>query len=133
MKVICINGFNGKFSKDGVIEGKEYEGTFGPIQEGRLGVWIIEGIRGTVYPEYMFEDADRVVTFSRDSKAINEGFAFEIPKSAGKKVKVLMTDLAEGKWTISNARRKVVTTEDVKADSGVLYFSAEPGKYSLTR
>lgn len=77
--------------------------------------------------------ADRVVMFSRDNKAITEGFVFEIPKSAGKKVKVLMTDLAEGKWTISNARRKVVTTEDVKADSGVLYFTAEPGKYSLTR
>ena len=77
--------------------------------------------------------ADRVVTFSRDSKAINEEFAFEIPKSSGKKVKVLVTDLAEGKWTILNVRKKVVTTEDVKADSGVLYFSAEPGKYSLTR
>ena len=65
MKVICINGFNGKFSKDGVIEGKEYEGTFGPIQEGRLGVWTIEGIRGTVFPEYMFGDADRVATFEK--------------------------------------------------------------------
>ena len=65
MKVICINGLNGKFSKDGVIEGKEYEGTFGPIQEGRLGVWTIEGIRGTVFPEYMFGDADRVATFEK--------------------------------------------------------------------
>lgn len=65
MKVICINDCNGKFYKDGVIEGKDYEGTFGPIQEGRLGVWIIEGIRGIVYPEYMFEDAARVVTFEK--------------------------------------------------------------------
>ena len=65
MKVICINGFNGKFSKDGVIEGKEYEGTFGPIEEGRLGVWTIEGIQGIVYPGYMFEDADRVATFEK--------------------------------------------------------------------
>lgn len=77
--------------------------------------------------------ADRVVTFSRDSKTITEGFAFEIPKSAGKNVKVLITDLAEGKWTISNAKKKVVATDDVKADSGVLYFTAEPGKYSLAR
>ena len=65
MKVMCINDFDGKFRKDGVIEGKEYEGTFGPIQEGRLGVWTIEGIRGTVFPGYMFEDADRVVTFEK--------------------------------------------------------------------
>lgn len=65
MKVICINDCNGMFHKDGVIEGKEYEGTFGPIQEGRLGVWTIEGIRGTVFPEYMFGDADRVATFEK--------------------------------------------------------------------
>lgn len=65
MKVICINDCNGKFYKEGVIEGKEYEGTFGPIQEGRLGVWIIEGIRGIVFPGYMFEDVDRVVTFEK--------------------------------------------------------------------
>ena len=65
MKVICINDFNGQFSKDGIIEGKEYEGTFGPIQEGRLGVWTIEGIEGIVFPGYMFEDVDRVVTFEK--------------------------------------------------------------------
>ena len=80
MKVICINGFNGKFSKDGVIEGKEYEGTFGPIQEGRLGVWTIEGIDGIVYPGYMFEDADRVYTFEKMMNEIEDGFVFKNTK-----------------------------------------------------
>ena len=76
MKVICINDCNGKFSKDGVIEGKEYEGSFGPIQEGRPGVWTIEGIDGIVYPGYMFEDADRVFTFEQMMDEIEDGFVF---------------------------------------------------------
>ena len=81
MKVICINDCNGKFYKDGVIEGKEYEGTFGPIQEGRLGVWTIEGIDGIVYPGYMFEDADRVYTFEKMMNEIEDGFVFKNTKT----------------------------------------------------
>ena len=76
--------------------------------------------------------ADRVVTFSRDSKALSEAFSFEIPKSAGKGVKVLVTDLAPGKWTVTNGK-KVVEQAQVDPDSGSLYFTAAPGKYTLTR
>ena len=76
--------------------------------------------------------ADRVVTFSRDSKALSEDFSFEIPKSAGKSVKVLVTDLAPGKWTVTNGK-KVVEQAQVDPDSGSLYFTAAPGKYTLTR
>ena len=76
--------------------------------------------------------ADRVVTFSRDSKALSEDFSFEIPKSAGKGVKVLVTDLAPGKWTVTNGK-KVVEQAQVDPDSGSLYFTAAPGKYTLTR
>ena len=81
MKVICINDCNGMFRKDGVIEGKEYEGSFGPIQEGRPGVWTIEGIDGIVYPGYMFEDADRVYTFEKMMNEIEDGFVFKNTKT----------------------------------------------------
>ena len=76
--------------------------------------------------------ADRVVTFSRDSKALSEAFSFEIPKSAGKSVKVLVTDLAPGKWTVLNGK-KAVEQAQVDAESGSLYFTAAPGKYTVTR
>jgi heparin/heparan-sulfate lyase len=76
--------------------------------------------------------ADRVVTFSRDSKALSEEFCFEIPKSAGKSIKVLVTDLAPGKWTVLNGK-KVIEQAQVDPESGSLYFTASPGKYTVTR
>jgi heparin/heparan-sulfate lyase len=76
--------------------------------------------------------ADRVVTFSRDSKALSEEFCFEIPKSAGKSIKVLVTDLAPGKWTVLNGK-KVIEQAQVDPESGSIYFNAAPGKYTLTR
>ena len=76
--------------------------------------------------------ADRVVTFSRDSKALSEAFNFEIPKSAGRSVKVLVTDLAPGKWTVLNGKKAVEQVE-VDSESGSLYFTAAPGKYTLIR
>ena len=76
--------------------------------------------------------ADRVVMFSRSGESLAGSFAFEIPKSAGKNVKVLVTDLVPGKWTILNGK-KVLEKALVDSGSGSLYFTAAPGKYTLTR
>ena len=76
--------------------------------------------------------ADRVVMFSRSGESLAGSFAFEIPKSAGKNVKVLVTDLVPGKWTILNGK-KVLQKALVDSGSGSLYFTAAPGKYTLTR
>ena len=74
----------------------------------------------------------RTVIFSRDGKALSEEFSFELPKAAGKKVKVLVTDLSAGKWTVINGK-KIMEQVDVDPESGSLYFTAAPGKYTLTR
>ena len=74
----------------------------------------------------------RTVIFSRDGKALSEEFSFELPKAAGKKVKVLVTDLSAGKWTVINGK-KIIEQVDVDPESGSLYFTAAPGKYTLTR
>ena len=74
----------------------------------------------------------RTVIFSRDGKALSEEFSFELPKVAGKKVKVLVTDLSAGKWTVINGK-KIMEQVDVDPESGSLYFTAAPGKYTLTR
>ena len=77
--------------------------------------------------------ADRVVVFSRDSKSLTDSFTFEIPKSAGKSVKVLLTDLAEGEWTVLCGKKPVKKSVKVSAESGTIYFTASPGKYTVTR
>lgn len=74
----------------------------------------------------------RTVIFSRDGKVLSEEFSFELPKAAGKKVKVLVTDLSAGKWTVINGK-KIIEQVDVDPESGSLYFTAAPGKYTLTR
>ena len=74
----------------------------------------------------------RTVIFSRDGKALSEEFSFELPKAAGKKVKVLVTDLSAGKWTVINGK-KIMEQVDVDPESGSLYFTAAPGMYTLTR
>ena len=75
---------------------------------------------------------DRMVFFSRDSRQLTDTFTFEIPKAAGKKVKVLLTDLAEGKWTVSKGK-KTIASAKVNDQSGTLYFDAAPGKYVVSK
>lgn len=75
---------------------------------------------------------DRMVFFSRDSRQLTGTFTFEIPKTSGKKVKVLLTDLAEGKWTVSKGK-KTITSAKVNDQSGTLYFEAAPGKYVVSK
>jgi hypothetical protein len=76
--------------------------------------------------------ADRVVLFSRDSREISETFTFEIPKSAGRQVKILLTDLSEGKWQIFRNGKPLMQAE-VNPESGTIYFNGSAGKYVITR
>lgn len=75
----------------------------------------------------------RVVMFCRDSGQLSESFSFEVPKSAGKKVKVLLTDLAEGAWTIKRNDKVFKADVTVTAEEGCIYFDAVPGRYSMLR
>ncbi len=77
--------------------------------------------------------ADRMVMFSRSRQQLADGFTFEIPKSAGKSVKVLLTDLAEGDWTVLCGKKPLLKSAKVSAESGTLYFTAPPGKYTVIR
>ena len=73
----------------------------------------------------------RVVMFRRDSGQLSESFSFEVPKSAGKKVKVLLTDLAEGSWTIKRNGKVFKADVTVTAEEGCIYFDATPGQYCV--
>lgn len=74
--------------------------------------------------------SDRVVIFARDSKSLSDNFTFEIPKSAGKSVKVLLTDLQPREWTVKNGK-KTVHKASVTSEEGTIYVTLGPGKYSV--
>lgn len=77
--------------------------------------------------------SDRVVVFAHDSKSLSDNFTFEIPKSAGKSVKVLLTDLEAGDWTVLCGKKPMVKSAEVSGECGTLYFTAPPGKYTVIR
>lgn len=77
--------------------------------------------------------SDRVVMFSRDSRQLSDSFFFEIPKVAGKQVKVLLTDLAEGSWNIIKDGKPFKQDVVVSAETGTIYFSGAPGRYTVKR
>lgn len=77
--------------------------------------------------------SDRVVLFSRDSRQLSDSFSFEIPKAAGKQVKVLLTDLAEGSWNIIKDGKPFKRNVAVSPDAGTIYFTGAPGRYTVER
>lgn len=77
--------------------------------------------------------SDRVAIFARDSKNLSDSFTFEIPKSAGKSVKVLLTDLAEGDWNVFCGKKPVLKNVKVSSEAGTIYFTAAPGRYTIER
>ena len=77
--------------------------------------------------------SDRVVMFSRDSRQLSDSFSFEIPKAAGKQVKILLTDLAEGSWNIIKDGKAFKRNVTVNPDTGTIYFTGSPGRYTVER
>lgn len=76
--------------------------------------------------------ADRAVLFSRDGRALENGVSFKVP--AGKKsYKILVTDLASGKWQILKDGKPYMGSVEVKEDEGTIYFDGAAGTYSLKR
>ena len=76
--------------------------------------------------------ADRVVTFSRDSRPL-DSCAFEVKadkKSARDSYKILVTDLKPGRWTVKSSGSTLGVFE-VSPESGTLYFDAPAGSFTL--
>ena len=74
--------------------------------------------------------ADRLVMFSRSGQPLADSFTFEIPKFAGKSVKVLLTDLQPREWTVKNGK-KIVQKASVTSEEGTIYVSLAPGRYTV--
>lgn len=75
---------------------------------------------------------DRAVLFSKDSKELTDSATFTLTASS-LPVRVLVTDLSPGIWTVAKAGGAPVQYE-VKQDAGTLYFSApSAGDYVVRR
>ena len=74
--------------------------------------------------------ADRMVMFSRSGQQLADGFTFEIPKSAGKSVKVLLTDLQPREWTVKNGKKQIYNS-CVSPEESTLYLTLAPGSYTV--
>lgn len=77
--------------------------------------------------------ADRAVTFSRNGEQISEAFSFSVPKGSAKKLQLLVTDLADGSWTVRHNGKVLASGLVPDADSHSIYISGKAGEYTITR
>lgn len=73
--------------------------------------------------------ADRIVLFSKNGDILDGQLKIITQGPA----KVLVTDLATGNWKVNCTSDKKQSVGVVKNNSGVLYFEAEKGTYSITK
>ncbi|UKS30893.1 S-layer homology domain-containing protein [Paenibacillus sp. HWE-109] len=73
---------------------------------------------------------DRAVLFSKSGVDITNTASFELPVS-NKDVRVLVTDLSTGYWTVTKAGETASAEYEVTPDEGTLYFATTGGTYTL--
>ncbi|MFD2329881.1 heparin/heparin-sulfate lyase HepB [Cohnella sp. GCM10020058] len=76
--------------------------------------------------------ADRAVLFAKSGESIASSASFELPVGADD-VRVLVTDLSPGYWTVVRSGETAAVQYEVKEEDGTLYFEGgEAGEYTLT-
>jgi heparin/heparan-sulfate lyase len=76
-------------------------------------------------------DAAWVVLLRRDSQRSAAPVQFTVPGAGA--VRVLVTDLAPGRWQAREAARTEAQTLEVSAESGAAWFEGRAGPWTLTR
>lgn len=89
-----------------------------PLPVGRIDAGAVVGAR----------IADCTVLFQRDGRRTDRPVSFH---SAGKRF--LVTDLAAGSWRILRDGAVVSERREVSKEEGVLWWSGQPGQYTLER
>lgn len=74
--------------------------------------------------------ADRVVFFSKTGETIGDKITFDLTGEGT--LKVLVTDVKDGFWSVSKNGESATVQYTVKKDAGALYFYGEAGSYTLT-
>lgn len=141
------------------VDGKNYDNSPPRNEEVEPGAWRIELSPATDAPTDLFLNvmqvmdanggpeplaptmlesaqmigakiADRAVFFSKSGTLLNGKLTLNIGQGTAP-VKVLVTDLAPGNWTIQTPGKTLKAT--ATGDGKSIYFSAVPGTYTLTK
>lgn len=77
---------------------------------------------------------DRMVTFGKSYDPISTSFELMVPDNGYDTVMCLLTDMQEGKWAIikKTGGTKIIGRVESKTDEKCIYFTAEPGTYTIT-
>jgi len=74
---------------------------------------------------------DRFVFFSKTGEPVDKTFELQI--STNEPVKVLITEVKTGSWTITCVKDPKSSPGIIKNTEGVLYFKAKKGRYLITK
>lgn len=77
--------------------------------------------------------ADRAVLFSRSGELLEASSKLNLPASASKKTKVLVTDLAEGDWCVKKNGKPLIKKISASAESHSIYFTVGAGEYVIEK
>ena len=75
--------------------------------------------------------ADRVVTFSRDSRPLSGKVDMKVNGNAA--MKFVITDLIPGTWQIKKDGKVYIPAMEVRSDDGILSFEGTSGHYEFLR
>jgi hypothetical protein len=74
---------------------------------------------------------DRLVLFSKSGEAMSNAFKLIIKSNAA--LKVLITDMANGEWQVTNTSDKSAPTQTLKSAQNVLYLTLSKGNYLIDK
>ncbi|HEV7330899.1 MAG TPA: heparin/heparin-sulfate lyase HepB [Flavisolibacter sp.] len=74
---------------------------------------------------------DRMIFFGKEEPALSGKLEITVTGKKGQKIKVLITDLKEGTWTLRKKGTAMVQKQQVSANNGTYYFEETPGSYIL--
>lgn len=74
--------------------------------------------------------SDRAVFMKKDKGTVSTDFS--VTAQGNGEISYIITNLAEGKWTVKNSSGISIYTQDVASDNGVLRFRTNAGTYTVT-
>lgn len=75
--------------------------------------------------------ADRAVFMKKDKGTVYMDFSLTADGNDNEEISYIITDLAEGMWTVTDANGKEIYSEAISGEHGVLRFRATPGTYKM--
>lgn len=75
--------------------------------------------------------ADRAVFMKKDKGSVYMDFTVTAEENGNEEISYIITDLAEGKWIVTDLDGKEIYSEAISGEHGVLRFRTAPGTYNV--